>query len=134
MQEPAAVLPVVEQMVGELDGIVEDLTGFEEIDRERIALGGISAGGMATLIRSCRAHSFTAFSVEATTGNLAYRASSIHADPARVRRLDPMLHLEHWRPTPLLALHNLMDEWIDVDGQRFFIEALRERSHGAQSV
>ena len=28
---------------------------------------------------------------------------------------------------PLLALHNLLDEWVDVDGQRFFIEAIRER-------
>ena len=63
----------------------------------------------------------------ATTGNLAYRASSIFANPERLQRLDPIQHLADWRPVPLLALHNLLDEWIDVDGQRFFIEALRSR-------
>ena len=127
MHEPAAVLPVVEQMVEELDGVLEELGTIEGIDSSRLAIGGISAGGMVSLIRCCREHPFAAICVEATTGNLAYRASSILANPERVRRLDPIAHLEHWRPVPLLALHNLLDEWVDVDGQRFFIEALRER-------
>ena len=127
LQEPAAVLPIVEQMVQELDGVLADLIQIEGINPERIAIGGISAGGMASLIRCCSEHPFAAICVEATTGNLAYRASSILADPTRVARLDPIHHLEHWRPVPLLALHNLLDEWVDVDGQRFFIDALRGR-------
>ena len=127
LQEPAAVLPMVEQMVAELDDVVAQLIAVEGVDPTRIAIGGISAGGMAALIRCCRAHRFAAISVEATTGNLAYRASNIFAKPDRVARLDPIEHLDQWRPIPLLALHNLLDEWVDVDGQRFFIEALRAR-------
>ena len=127
LQEPAAVLPMVEQMVEELDGVVEELVEIQGIDPNRLAIGGISAGGMASLIRCCREHPFAALCAEATTGNLAYRASSIFANPDRVSRLDPIEHLDQWRPIPLLALHNLLDEWVDVDGQRFFIEALRAR-------
>lgn len=127
LHEPAAVLPIVEQMVQELDGVLAELIEVEGVDPTRIAIGGISAGGMASLIRCCSDHPFAAICVEATTGNLAYRASSIHADPTRVARLDPIHHLGHWRPVPLLALHNLLDEWVDVDGQRFFIDALRGR-------
>ncbi|MEE2681552.1 MAG: alpha/beta fold hydrolase [Planctomycetota bacterium] len=127
LHEPAAVLSMVERMVGEIDAVVADLIQIEGVDPARIAIGGISAGGMASLIRCCRDHPFAAVCVEATTGNLAYRASNIFANPERVKRLDPIEHLAGWRPVPLLALHNLLDEWVDVDGQRFFIEALRER-------
>jgi len=126
-QKPESVLSIVEQMVEELDRITEELASRPEIDEQRIAIGGISAGGMAALARCCRAHHYQGICVEATTGNLEYRKSSIFADPERSRRLDPIKHLDHWRPTPLLALHNLLDEWVDVDGQRFFIEAIRER-------
>ena len=133
-QKPESVLAIVEQMVDELDLITEELAARPEIDEHRIAIGGISAGGMVALSRCCRAHRYEAICVEATTGNLEYRASSIFADPARSRRLDPIRHLEHWRPTPLLALHNLLDEWVDVDGQRFFIEAIRARSETPDDV
>ena len=106
---------------------VIDAVQIDGVDPTRIAIGGISAGGIVSLVRCCRDHPYSAICVEATTGNLAYRASSIFANPERLQRLDPIQHLADWRPVPLLALHNLMDEWIDVDGQRFFIEALRSR-------
>ncbi|HAW95771.1 MAG: hypothetical protein CMJ33_01770 [Phycisphaerae bacterium] len=133
-QKPESVLKIVEQMVGELDQVTEELAARPEIDETRIAIGGISAGGMVALARCCREHTYRAICVEATTGNLEYRASSIFADPERSRRLDPIRHLEHWRPIPLLALHNLLDEWVDVDGQRFFIEAVRERHEDPSEV
>ena len=133
-QRPESVLAIVEQMVEELDEITAQLGERTDIDEHRIAIGGISAGGMVALARCCRTHPYKAVTVEATTGNLEYRASSIFADPARSRRLDPIEHLDSWRPIPLLALHNLLDEWVEVDGQRFFIEALRKRHEHPEEV
>jgi dienelactone hydrolase len=133
-QKPESVLKIVEQMVDELDEVTTELAGRTEIDEHRIAIGGISAGGMVALARCCRPHAYEAITVEATTGNLEYRASSIFADPKRSRRLDPIAHLDHWRPIPLLALHNLLDEWIEIDGQRFFIEAVRKRHKNPDEV
>tara|TARA_B100001059_G_scaffold230012_1_gene263537 strand:+ start:820 stop:1620 length:801 start_codon:yes stop_codon:yes gene_type:complete len=133
-QKPESVLAIVEQMVEELDEITAELAALPEIDEHRIAIGGISAGGMVALARCCREHSYQAITVEATTGNLEYRASNIFADPERSRRLDPIKHLVHWRPVPLLALHNLLDEWVEVDGQRFFIEAVRARHENPEEV
>lgn len=134
LHEPAAVLAMVEQMVEELDDIVEDLRRLGEFDPDRIAIGGISAGGIAALVRCCSTHPFTAISLEATTGNLEHRASATFADPDRLRRLDPISNLDEWREIPVLALHNQLDEWIDVEGQRTFIDTLRGRYEHPEKV
>ena len=131
---PERTLDMLEQMVGEIDHIVEHLSdpGFEGVfDLDRIAIGGMSAGGMATLRRLCDQHPFTCAAVEGTTGNLhglyfdSERPWATAHEPERVRELDPIQHLETFRPIPLLALHSESDEMVPIDTQRKFIDELR---------
>lgn len=143
MDSPGRTLDVLEQMIGEIDGVVAALAGPEwnsVFDPSRLAIGGMSAGGMATLRRLCDPHRFACAAVEATTGDLE---SLYHPDPARpwpethpegrVARLDPMKHLNGWRPIPLLLLHSEADRVVPIAGVRSFVAALRGRyaSQGA---
>jgi fermentation-respiration switch protein FrsA (DUF1100 family) len=48
-------------------------------------------------------------------------------DPALLEELDPMRHIDGWRPIPLLALHSEADRMVPVQGMRAFVEALRAR-------
>jgi dienelactone hydrolase len=136
-QSPSRTLEVLAQMVGEVDQIVESLADPEwggAFDLDRMAIGGMSAGGMAALRRLCDPHPFVCASVEATTGNLAAlyhpdaeRPWPVSHPPERVRPLDPMQNLDHWRSIPLLMLHSEADRVVPIGGQREFIYALRER-------
>lgn len=115
--------------------------GYGEVfDLERIGIGGMSLGGITTLVRLCREHEFRCATVEACAGD--FRAMQDRrgfglADGAGLSelalRLEPRTHLEAWRPIPLLALHSEKDAWIPVDGVRGFVEALRDhyRRHDA---
>lgn len=98
----AAALPEVDQAVAALAdpafGGVFDLT--------RLAIGGMSAGGMVTLRRLATPHPFIAAGVESTAG-----------DPASVAT---------WQPVPLLALHSEADRLTPVAGMRAFTSALAE--------
>jgi alpha-beta hydrolase superfamily lysophospholipase len=136
-QSPSRTLEVLAQMVAEIDQIVESLADPKwggAFDLDRMAIGGMSAGGMAALRRLCDPHPFVCAAVEATTGNLA---ALYHPDAARpwpvshpaerVRPLDPMQNLDHWRPIPLLALHSESDRVVPIAGQREFIQMLRHR-------
>ena len=128
LQDPARTLEVVERMAGEVDAVVADLAATGEFVGERMAIGGMSAGGMATMVRLCRPHAFAAAVVECTTGSWRWQRSRAMFDPARVAALDPIEHLAGWRDIPFLALHNELDEWVPADGQREFVDALRARS------
>ena len=55
-------------------------------------------------------------------------------DPVRVAAMDPMQHLAGWRTIPFLALHNELDEWVPVAGQREFVDALRVRARDPGTV
>ena len=55
-------------------------------------------------------------------------------DPVRVAAMDPIEHLAGWRDIPFLALHNELDEWVPVAGQREFVEALRARSRRPEAI
>ena len=127
-QAPEETLGVVEQMVGELDAVVADLDASGEHLGCKRALGGMSAGGMAALVRLTRPHTFDAAVVECTTGSWRWQQHRAMFDAARVAAMNPIDHLQNWREIPLLALHNFEDEWIPVDGQREFIEAVRARA------
>lgn len=130
LQSPERTLEFVERMAEEIDGVVDATSATGWFDLDRIAIGGMSAGGMAALIRLCRPHRFRAACVECTTGSFAWQRHRATFDPARAARLDPIAHLDAWRAVPLLVLHNELDEWIAVDGQREFVEALRARGLG----
>ncbi len=139
MQEPGRTLDVLEQAQGEIDQVIESLADPEYgaaggglFDLDRLAIGGMSAGGMATLGRLCDPHPFLCATVEATTGNLAglYAGTAdrpwpVSHPPERVAALDPMQHLASFRPIPLQALHTEADAVVPIAVQRTFLDHLR---------
>jgi dienelactone hydrolase len=130
MQEAGMTLEVVERMAGELPAVEAWLAESGEHEGCRLAIGGMSAGGMAAMVRLCRPHPYAAALLECTTGSWRWQRGRAMHDPARAGRLDPVAHLDGWRAIPVLALHNELDEWVSVDGQREFVEAVRARSPG----
>lgn len=137
LQSPARTLEVLSQMVAEIDAVIEALADpawAGAFDLDRMAIGGMSAGGMAALRRLCDPHPFVCASVEGTTGNLsalyhpdADRPWPVTHPPERIAPLDPLQHLSGWRPIPLLALHSEADRVVPIAGARGFIDGLRAR-------
>jgi dienelactone hydrolase len=130
LQQPERTLDVVKQMMDEIDPIVEALAAFPQFDPHRMAIGGMSAGGMAVIARLCREHPFRCASVEATTGSWSHqrrRAMFRNKSEDEIAALDPIRHLDNWREVPFQALHTRADEWVTFEGQREFIDALRAR-------
>jgi len=143
---PTHSLDVVEQVLTEIDRVVEALAAPEYesgadplFDLDRVGIGGMSAGGMATLRRLCEPHSFRCAAVEATTGDLDalyFRREGepgwpVNHDPERVAALDPMQHLNAFAPLPLLVMHSEGDELVPWAGQRAFVGALQARYEDA---
>ncbi|TDJ57971.1 MAG: hypothetical protein E2O40_02105 [Planctomycetota bacterium] len=129
LQEPDRTLDVVRQMLGEIDPIVDALGAMGLFDLDRAGIGGVSAGGMTALARLCTRHRFRCVSVEATTGSWRHQS---HRPMFRDRGeeagdLDPIEHLDGWREIPFQALHARHDEWVPIDGQQTFIDALRRQ-------
>ncbi len=140
LQQPTHTLDVLEQTIQEIDVVVQalqqaDLQGL--FDPNRIAIGGMSAGGMAVLRRLCDNHPFRAVSVEATTGwltELYYPTLDGHAGTPwgvqhprdRLATLDPNEHIANWRPIPMLALHTEADEMVPWPSQREYLQRLRQ--------
>lgn len=130
LQSPTRTLEVVERMIREVDVVVRALGVGEYgnvFDGARMGIGGMSAGGMVTLRRLCEPHGFVCAAVESTAGDFSLMPGydARHGAEA-VARLDPMRHVEGWRPIPLLALHSEKDEWVPVGAIRGFVERLRE--------
>lgn len=130
LQLEARSLDVVRQMSQEIDEIVDSLAERGPFDLDRIAIGGMSAGGMAALVRLCQAHLFTCASVEATSGSWLHQRhrQMFHGmSEAEVNELNPIVRLDGWREVPLQAIHARLDEWVAIEGQQAFIDALRAR-------
>lgn len=138
MQGSDRALGVIEQMAGEIDGVLADLAHPRwrgAFDTRRVGVGGMSAGGMATLIRLCAPHRFVCAAVESTAGDFRAMArfpafaTEGGRDPggARLSRLNPASHLDAWRPIPLLAMHSEADEWVPIDAIRRFSNTLSMR-------
>ena len=134
LQAPQALAPLLARALGELDGalaaLLEHPTLGPRVDPERLALGGMSAGGMVTLRRLGEPHRFRCALVEAAAGDLnaAGEALSELGDrwgEARRAGLDPRDHVGGWRPIPLLALHSRADVLVPVVAIERFVVALR---------
>jgi alpha-beta hydrolase superfamily lysophospholipase len=140
---PARSLDIMQQAIAEIDHIVEALADpawNNVFDLDRLAIGGMSLGGMITLRRLCDDHPFKAAAVESTTGWLTaqYFPKSTHIPELanitpwpvdhpreKVEALDAMKHLDTFRPIPMLVLHSESDRVISWPVQRRFVEALR---------
>lgn len=146
LHAPEHSVEVVGRAVGEIDEVLDALRApphDAHFDTERLAIGGMSAGGMVTLRRLCEPHPFRAALVEATSGRLtdlyfpgegaSGRPWPVAHERDAVEAIDPSRYLEGWRPVPLLALHASGDEVVPLDTQREFIEDLRRhyRDRGA---
>ena len=119
-----ALLDNVEQAAHEIDDVVTalDRHGF---DPGRMAIGGMSMGGMVALVRLQRPHRFRAAILEATSGHWRCQHQRQFFDHESADRLDPIQHVDRWRELPVLAVHSRLDEWVDHDGQVEFLDRLR---------
>ena len=137
LQAPAWGLEVIQQMVVEIDQIVTALRQIPAVDADRLALGGMSLGGMVALVRLCRPHPFRCASVEATTGSWEHQRHGPGfkaRTPQEIDELNPIRHLDWWREIPFQAIHTRADEWVAVEGQAAFIDALRQRYQDGTSI
>jgi dipeptidyl aminopeptidase/acylaminoacyl peptidase len=130
-----ALADLLEQALAEVDPVLEAVLEREpRLDPQRLALGGVSAGGMVTLRRLGKTHPFRCAAVECTGGDLSLAGAPERYRPVVERGLDPGPHVTSWRPIPLLALHSEADQVIPVAAIRAFVDALREhyRVSGAE--
>ncbi len=141
LHDPKHTIDFATQAVGEIDSVIEALAdphleGYagHAFDLDRLAIGGMSAGGMIALRRLCDPHPFRAALVEATSGRLTdlYFPPDADRDPwpithlrEKVEVLDPSRHLDHFQPIPLLAIHATTDKMVAFETQRDFLDDLR---------
>jgi hypothetical protein len=128
LHKRARAWDVIRQMVDEIDPVVEALGAMQLFDMSRIAIGGMSGGGMAAMARLCRPHPFTCASVEASSGSWGHqREGTMFRDvpPDEFAALNPIDNLGAWREIAFQAIHARGDEWMHYEGQLAFIEELR---------
>lgn len=146
--EPEWSLKNIEQAASEIDGVVEGLTSefAGRIDTDRMAIGGMSLGGMVALVRLSSPHPFRAAALEATTGCMRdlyfprpgmpvpkglgkhEKEDVLKLDPARRLDLAEAGELDGagvFPPVPLLAVHSETDAMVTWETQRVFLEKLR---------
>ena len=107
LQDPFRTLEVIVQMIDEIDSIVDGLRALGVFNMQRLAIGGMSAGGMATMARLCQPHEFLCASVEATTGSWEHqcrRAMFQERTPEEIGSRNPIEHLQQWRDIPFPGL------------------------------
>lgn len=144
LHSPKHTIDFAIEAVGEIDTIIEALAepmpdaGDHLFDLDRLAIGGMSAGGMVSLRRLCDPHPFKCALVEATSGRLTelYFPTDPTRDPwpiehmqEKVEALDPSRHLDTFEPIPLLAIHATTDELVPFDTQQRFIDDVRVHYH-----
>ncbi len=124
MQTPERTMTVIDAALRELPAVRQALSAEQGFRMDRVAVGGMSLGGMVALASVCRGPAWQAALVEATTGDWTHLAGAAH-DPALANALEPARHLDRWQPLPLLALHAELDEWIRIEWQRGFLQRVR---------
>ena len=127
LHKPAHIMESILQAVEEVDTVTRFAIDALNADPKRVAIGGMSAGGMVACSRLCRPHLFAAAALESTSGNwIELPMMDVVDAPAaeRIAESDPMHHLNHWRPLPLIAIHARLDTWVPFAGQWRFLDAL----------
>ena len=133
----AYFLQIVTQMAEEIDDVLADLSVMGTFDTTRCAIGGMSAGGLATTYRLCSEHPFTAAILECTGGAWQYlRETPIfrHLSREELDAVNPIQHLENWRDIPVLAVHSKHDSRVPYATESDFIEALKAKSNHPESI
>ena len=129
-QTPDEVLGVVIDASEEIDRVQAAAITSLNADPARCGIGGMSAGGMAVLARLCRPHTFQACALEATSGDwdsVPMRSAGTPSDQAMAAELNPIRHLDQWRPIPMLSVHAKLDAWIPYAGQSRFLDHIQDR-------
>lgn len=126
--EAERTFEVVARMAAEVPGIVAGLMDLGVFDAARLAIGGVSAGGMAALLTLCGEHAFSCSSVEACSGSWRHPSRKpLFGGRAEAAALDPIARLDGWREVPFQAMHARHDQWIPAAAQEAFVDALRRR-------
>lgn len=131
LQSPQSTLRIAEQQADEIEHIVDalsDSTFHGAFDTSNLAIGGMSAGGMVTLIylTSGKSVTFRCAVIEASAGDFTVMEGHDFFVPERVQRLNPIDHIDRLVSTPIFAVHSKIDSWVPVDGMTRFIEAAKQ--------
>ena len=131
LQASDALPELLRAGVSELDEVLAALWDSDWapwIERDRLAIGGMSAGGMIALRRLGDPHPFRCAAVESSAGDFQAAGAEERFTRARTAGLDPSQRLEGWAPGfPLLALHSELDQVCALAGIQAFTEALQAR-------
>lgn len=135
-QSPGATPDLIAQALPEIDDVLNALAHppyAELFDRNRCAIGGMSAGGMVALRRLCDPHPFLCATVEGTTGDLMalYHPDSgrpwiVNHPKDKIAPINPAANLQSWKPIPLLAIHSRADRLVPWSTQRGFLAQLAD--------
>ncbi|MDP7004933.1 MAG: alpha/beta fold hydrolase [Phycisphaerales bacterium] len=130
LQEPRNALSVVTKMADEIDSLIDGLSVLWGFDLNRTAIGGMSAGGLAAIIRLLRPHNFKVAVLESTMGSWSSQRehpmfSGLSNEEFEKR--NPTNNIEYWKEIPLLAFHSKHDEWVPYKCEQEFIDSLRAR-------
>jgi dipeptidyl aminopeptidase/acylaminoacyl peptidase len=131
-QHRHAMPGVIAEALGEIDAVCDEAVAAGGFDPRRLAIGGMSAGGMIALARLADPEAtprFAAAIVEAASGSWDPLEWGEPDPPGRAffAARDPIRHAASWRPLPLLVLHNRFDEMVPLAAQRAFVEAISPR-------
>jgi pimeloyl-ACP methyl ester carboxylesterase len=131
-----AIAAVVNQAIDEVDPIVTELVELGFADPQRMALGGMSAGGMVTLGRLCWDHPFRSAAVESTTGDWGHRYERgfFGGHDEVVASRSPIDHLSTFREIPILALHSITDQRVAFAPQERFLRRLAQQYGDQQQI
>ena len=137
LQQASEARTVMLEMASEIDSILAGLREYGSFDMKQACIGGMSAGGMATIQRLLAPHLFKLAILEATTGDFTSMRNfplCKGLSPTDFDALDPMKRLSFWNDIPVIAFHSKHDEWIPFDGQARFMNALKEKSEQPDSI
>ena len=137
MQEPNTTLKVMRAMANEVDTVLDGLQEHGCFDLQHAGIGGMSAGGMATIQRLLQPNKFKVAVLEATTGDLRSMQSYPLCEgliESEFNAINPMARLADWQDIPVIAFHSRSDAWIPFSGQERFIHAIKEESKAPEEI